>query len=336
MAPVAAEARVGLLRYQCMQVNDRMQRQLDREIRTASRSNSRCTTPVPISRPTTPVPSQSQSQTSTSTDPSTDTAPPDTSGIEYAHDPLSLFNCSNKDKAQDNINRYHTRTAGVMMAIKPCGIITMFEEMFTGENITHMALALNAYYLMNETTITLRPRMYVYDRACQLEPAVAKLVEKQMLSPEIFGGCTNDGRIVEPPIYIVDAFHNQHGGKTGNGHKEPTCIDPDDPTTPNPDGCINHFNHKRVKAMFPPDSNTGKRRLPNTGICEQTFMWLGKYRYATKHFNRMHFWFFLHIIVHMHNVQTETRIRAKQNEATIKLKQTQTKIAQQLLGLPSI
>lgn len=45
----------------------------------------------------------------------------------------------------------------------------------------------------------------------------------------------------------------------------------------------------------------------NTEVCEQTFYHFGKYKHIAKHFNRFQFWFYMYVVIHMHNERVQRR-----------------------------
>ncbi len=141
-----------------------------------------------------------------------------------------------------------------------------------------------------------------------LGPTVRELLKDELLPVEIFGGtkrietfdetkqCIVEEQIYyDPPLYMVDKFHV-------TGHTEPACM-----SKPGKVPGIYHFNHPSFKR-----SNWDQ---VNTSICEQTFTWMGKYKHMCRSFTRFEYWFFIYIIVYMHNEAVEHR--HKHNEQRI-------------------
>ena len=216
--------------------------------------------------------------------------------VPDAFDDNSNFNCNNRDRS--NVERFHARTAGVMFAIKPCGTIVWWEEMFHCESLTHVALMLNFHYSSSTTTLQHRPAIIAYDRACQFEPVVKKLLQYGYLDERVWGNyhhyCMDEREkqralhqqhkrsqpVVSAPLFMVDRFHIK-------GHTESTC------------------DLTKLEVRYHPHMNKFQERFPNgqpnDEICEQTFRWLGKYAHMVKHMTRARFNMFIHIMVKMRN-----------------------------------
>lgn len=216
--------------------------------------------------------------------------------IPDAFDDHSKFNCNNTDRVV--VERFTARTAGVMFAVKPCGTVAWFEEMFYCESLTHVALMMNFHYTRNEQALAMRPAVIAYDRACQYEPVVKKLLKHGYLDKRVWGNyshyCIDDRERerakkyerlqkeeeIKAPMFMVDDFHVK-------GHTEKTCKIDDEAVRYHPK--MNKFSQ-----VFA----TGK---PNNEVCEQTFKWLGKYSHIVRHMTRFRFWIFIYIMVKMKN-----------------------------------
>jgi hypothetical protein len=232
------------------------------------------------------------------------------------------FETFNNCKKKSNVDRYYNRTAGLFCAIRPCGIICFFSEMFKSESPTHAALTIGFEFMKNEQTKQHIPTVLVYDRACDLHPTVNSLQKDQLLPVEVFGGkkimvqtdaqgnSTYIEKIYPSPLYMVDRFHV-------HGHTEKKCVyDATDP-----DSAIYHYKNESFKILM--DG-------VNTSVCEQTFSWFSKYKNIMKRMNRYEYWFYAYILIFMHNTQIEKNyIKQKQNDQTKQNIQKQRQINKQ-------
>ena len=74
-------------------------------------------------------------------------------------------------RKQSNVNRFFDRTAGVAAAVRPCGIVVNFTEMFTCESPTQMYIFL--VFTFGHSRDIDRLKFVAYDRSCDLHPFFA-------------------------------------------------------------------------------------------------------------------------------------------------------------------
>ena len=135
-----------------------------------------------------------------------------------------------------------------------------------------------------------------------VEPTVKELLKEQLLPVELFGGqkYTVDEKdnhkieTYEPPLYIVDRFHV-------DGHTEVACLGPPKQSKAGK----YHYAHPSFKQVM---------EGVNTSVCEQTFSWMGGYKFTVRNFNRYQYWFFIYILVYMKNQSIEQIINDKKQQ----------------------
>lgn len=78
-----------------------------------------------------------------------------------------------------NVNKFFDRTAGIVAAVRSCGIVVNFSEMYTCESPTQMYIFLSFTFCHGRDIDRLK---YVaYDRACDLHPFLRNLQSKGVL-----------------------------------------------------------------------------------------------------------------------------------------------------------
>ena len=102
-----------------------------------------------------------------------------------------------------------------MAAVRPCGIVVNFSEMFTCESPTQMYVFLRLSFTFGHGRDIDRLRYVVYDRSCDLHPFLCNLEKK---------GAYLASFLLKHVKFLVDRFHVE-------GHTEPCCKLPsiDDP-----------------------------------------------------------------------------------------------------------
>jgi hypothetical protein len=162
-------------------------------------------------------------------------------------------------KQSKNIDVFRDYTAGTIFLVYPCGIILAWDEMYRAESVIHVALLLLSVFDYDETSRSHKPRFVGYDRACDLDPCIANLIERGALSDqaaELFKGMK----------FMVDRFHV-------GPHTEKCC----------------DINDKNCK--FHPDLPVFDAiRKVNTQIAEQTFRWFNQIKANTRVMTMSHFW----------------------------------------------
>ena len=87
-------------------------------------------------------------------------------------------------KSKEKVNRYLDRTAGLLTAVRPCGIIVKAQEMYTCESCTQVY----AFLLLTfgrTTDDLMRLKFVGYDRACDLHPFLSNLSKKGNVGAKI-------------------------------------------------------------------------------------------------------------------------------------------------------
>ena len=79
-------------------------------------------------------------------------------------------------RKQSRIDRFFDRTAGVAAAVRPCGVVVNFTEMFTCESPTQMYVFL--VFTFGHGRYIDRLRYVAYDRSCDLHPFLCNLERK--------------------------------------------------------------------------------------------------------------------------------------------------------------
>ena len=96
-------------------------------------------------------------------------------------------------KKEENIDRFHSRTAGMLYFFRPCGVRLSHWEMYTAESLSHVFMCLVDLFGDNLDELF----GIVYDRACGLHPFIKRLAAEG-----------NDVAIKLCNLaYIVDIFH---------------------------------------------------------------------------------------------------------------------------------
>lgn len=175
---------------------------------------------------------------------------------------VTLVGC----KKKKNVKTFYTKTAGVLCAVRPCGVIVGFTELYTSESLTQ-AFA----FLLSLRDDGCKCDALAYDRSCQLEPYLDKLAIK---------GNKGAQELLASMEMMVDRFHCVK-------HTKPTCMPPPD---------------KNPRNRFHPDCERFKRfgKL-NTEIAESVFFWLGFHKRNTKRMTENRFFIYLHTVINIHN-----------------------------------
>ena len=144
------------------------------------------------------------------------------------------------------VNKFFDRTAVVVAAVRPCGIVVNFSEMFTCESPTQMYIFLALTFGHGRNIDRLK---YVAYDSCDLHPFLCNLEMK---------GTYLVSFLLKNVKFSVDRFHVV-------GHTERCCQPPtiDDPGK----GCYHPLNESFAEI-----------RDANTECAEQCFKWLNKYK----------------------------------------------------------
>ena len=185
-----------------------------------------------------------------------------------------LIGCRKSKK----VTRFYDRTAGVVAAVRPCGIVVNFSEMFTCESPTQMYIFL-AFTFGHGNDID-RLKYVTYDRSCDLHPFLCNLERK---------GAYLASFLLRNIKFLGDRFHVE-------GHTEQCCKLPSDD---DPERGRYHPLHKDFNEI----------RDANTECAEQVFKWLNKYKTLLRNMKQHRFNFFLHTMIDLHNTFKESHLK---------------------------
>ena len=147
-------------------------------------------------------------------------------------------------KEDGRVDRFYTRSAGMLYMFRPCGIRLSHWEMYTSESLSQVFLCLLDLFGNDITNL----RGIVYDRACDLHPFIEKLAREG----------NQFAKLIVHLLYLVDVFHVE-------GHTMPKCVLGNAACQYHPH--LEKFNH--VRGM-------------NTEIAEQSFRYINPFKYITK------------------------------------------------------
>ena len=181
-------------------------------------------------------------------------------------------------KSKERVNRYMDRTAGLLTAVRPCGIIVKAQEMYTCESCTQVY----AFLLLTfgrTTDDLMRLKFVGYDRACDLHPFLSNLSKKGNVGAKI---------LLDHVKFLVDIFHVMK-------HKEQCCMPPNNP-----------------KCRYHPHLETFKDiRGTNTESAEQSNRFLNRFKHMCKRMAEFKFKAFMWFVIKTHNELIEERLKAK-------------------------
>ena len=105
-------------------------------------------------------------------------------------DPSVVVGC----KQFKNIPKFHDTTAGFLTAVKPCGVIISFTELYTMESCTQVFA-----FLLHLAEQSRAIKCVVYDRGCELHPFLKNLAKIKK----------NPGaqKLLDTMDFMVDIFH---------------------------------------------------------------------------------------------------------------------------------
>lgn len=170
------------------------------------------------------------------------------------------------------------RTAGLLTAVRPCGIIVKAQEMYTCESCTQVYV----FFLLTfgrTTDDLMRLKFVGYDRACDLHPFLSNLSKKGNVGAKI---------LLDHVKFLVDIFHVMK-------HKEQCCMPPNNP-----------------KCRYHPHLETFKEiRGTNTESAEQSNRFLNRFKHMCKRMAEFKFKAFMWFVIETHNELIEERLKAK-------------------------
>ena len=174
-----------------------------------------------------------------------------------ADSPELLIGCRKLTK----VNKFFDRTAGVVAAVRPCGIVVNFSEMFPCESPTQMYVFL--CFTFGHGNDIDRLKFVAYDRSCDLHPFLRNLRRK---------GAYLATFLLKKVKFLVERFHVE-------GRTEPCCSPPCD-------------SDSTIGCYHPLHSDFDKIREANTECAEQSFKWLNKYKLIERNMKQHRFNFF--------------------------------------------
>ena len=167
-------------------------------------------------------------------------------------------------KAEQNVDKFYNRTAGLFYFFRSCGVRLSHWEMYTHESLSSVFTYLVDLFGDNPAH---HISGIVYDRACDLHPFVTRLAREG----------NNIAKQYEMLHYVVDIFHVEK-------HTQPKCA------------------LGNVECMYHPDLEKFNHfRKMNTEIAEQSFSRLNPYKYITRKMSYAKRLMFLKFIDDMYN-----------------------------------
>ena len=197
--------------------------------------------------------------------------------VEDNDDESVLVGC----KQKKNINRFYDRTAGLLAAVRPCGIIACFDEMFTCESPSQVFYFIFNSFGQNAESFA-RLKFLGYDRNCDFHPFMRKLSKR---------GNKGATLLLKEVKFLVDKFHCLK-------HTEAVCMPLENP-----------------KCVYHPDLPAFKEiHGTNTECAEQAFRWLGAFKNNCKKMKMHKYCFFLWVVIDAHNKRVEREICRKERK----------------------
>ncbi len=190
-------------------------------------------------------------------------------------DDSQIVGCKNKSK----VDRFYDRTAGLLAAVRPCGIIVDvgFQEMFTCESPSQVYIFL---WLTFGRCLEDLQRLKVvgYDRTCDLHPFLLGMQRKGGAGAHI---------LLQNTKFLVDKFHCLK-------HTEKCCMPLDNP-----------------ECKYHPDLDTFKEvHGTNTECAEQAFNWLGRYKRIAKNMTKNKYKVYIWCMVQSQQKDCEAKSRS--------------------------
>ena len=179
-------------------------------------------------------------------------------------------------KEKGNVDRFYTRTTGILALVRPCGIFVDYTEMFTCESSSQAFTFLLRFCSWNWN----RFQYIGYDRACELHPFLKNLKK---------GGNVAADEMLNHLKFLVDIFHCLK-------HKKSTCM----PLENNP------------KCKYHPRLPTFKDiHGANTECAEQSFKWLSKFKHNVRRMTMWRYRFYMWTIINTRNEYILRELRKK-------------------------
>jgi len=162
-------------------------------------------------------------------------------------------------------DHFYSCTAGILVLVRPCGIIINWTEMFTCESMAQVFFLINTFGRGRDISAI---RYLGYDRACCLHPYLKNLKKKAPFAKYILKNVK----------FLVDRFHVAK-------HVSPTCMPPDNPS------CQYHPDLPKFSEL----------KGCNTQCAEQSFAWINKLKSGVRRMSRFKFNMYLTTMINIHN-----------------------------------
>ena len=174
-------------------------------------------------------------------------------------------------KQANNVDRFSKRTAGLMVLVRPCGVIVDFREMVSCESPSQLFAQLLSLRCDRDVHF----KYIGYDRACEFQPFLQNLTKKGNHGAEI---------LLKDTGYLVDKFHIKN-------HVNPKCL-------------LNE-----PVCQFHPDLPIfSDIHGTNTECAEQCFSHLRKFGHMSKYMSKYKFHFFIKNVIAARNRKVLKRL----------------------------
>ena len=181
-------------------------------------------------------------------------------------------------KSKEKVNRYMDRTAGLLTAVRPCGIVVKAQEMYTCESCTQVYPFLLLTF-GRTTDDLMRLKFVSYDKACDLHPFLNNLSKKGNVGAKI---------LLDHVKFLVDIFHVMK-------HKEECCMPPNNPK------CRYHPHLEIFNEI----------RGTNTESAEQSNRFLNRFKHVCNGMAEVKFKAFMWFVIETRNELIGERLKPK-------------------------
>jgi len=185
-----------------------------------------------------------------------------TSQLPNNDDESLLVGCRKKE----NVEKFFHRSAGILCAVRPCGTIIWWTELYTMESCSQIFT-----FLLKMIEDNCKVKCVCYDRACEYVPFLRNLAKKKNVGAQ---------NMLNNTLFMVDNFHVRK-------HKQIACMPP---PAVNP----NNLYHPEC-TQFKEFSDV------NTSIAESVFAWIKSLRRVVRLMTEEKFVFFVNTVIAKHN-----------------------------------
>ena len=194
------------------------------------------------------------------------------SQIPAIEDENVFVGCKKKYK----VNKFYSKTAGVITVVKPCGIILGFEEMYTCESPTQAYLFVLKHFFKDERRSS-NLKYLGYDRSCDLHPFLCNLAKQGNEFAKL---------LLDELEFLVDLFHC-------NKHTEVSCYPPENPQ------CKYHPHLPKFREIH----------SVNMQCAEQVFTWMSRLKNLFQKMSGWKFRFLLYVLIERRNRRIEKDLK---------------------------